>query len=112
MEKEAPPLVQEHLTPPSENDDGIFYTYKDMEPQHGKTWGWWIWIRENLNFFRIFLLVFMFLPLITSVIFWAVSTEYQVAYVDALYLCYSAFTDTGMIPFSSSSPICFSVLKD
>jgi hypothetical protein len=101
MEKAAVPVAQEQPEPRLETDDGAFYTYhEDLNAagsKHGKPGGWWIWIRKHLNFFRIFLLTFVFFPLIMSVIFWAVNTEYQVAYVDALYLCYSSFTSTGML---------------
>jgi hypothetical protein len=97
MEKAAVPVVPEQRL---ETGDGVFYTYHEdlnaARSHHGKPGGWWMWIREHLNFFRIFLLTFLFFPLIVSVVFWAVNTEYQVAYVDALYLCYSSFTSTGM----------------
>ena len=96
MEKTAVPVAQEQPTSQLETDDGVFYTYHEdlnaTRSKHGNPGGWWIWIRKHLNFFRIFLLTFVFFPLIMSVIFWAVNTEYQVAYVDSLYLCYSSFT--------------------
>jgi hypothetical protein len=99
MEKAAVPVTPEQPKPGLQTDDGLFYTYHEdlnaTRPKHGKPGGWWMWIRKHLNFFRIFLLTFVFFPLIMSVILWAVNTEYQVAYVDALYLCYSSFTSTG-----------------
>jgi hypothetical protein len=53
------------------------------------------WLYRHLNFFRIYLLVFTFLPLFFSVIIWAVNGGYKVKYIDALYLAYSNFTSTG-----------------
>ncbi|PVF97492.1 TrkH-domain-containing protein [Serendipita vermifera] len=63
-------------------------------------WKGWLW--EHLNFFRIHLLVFTFLPLFVSIIFWAVSGRYSIKYVDALYVCYSAFTNAGLAAFDLS----------
>lgn len=101
MEKVAVPMDEEQpVNPRLETNDGVFYTYHEdlnaTRSKHGKLGGWWIWIRKHLNFFRIFLLTFVFFPLIMSVVFWAANTEYQVAYVDTLYLCYSSFTNTGI----------------
>ncbi|GAA5922294.1 uncharacterized protein JCM15063_003250 [Sporobolomyces koalae] len=65
--------------------------------------GVWAKIAEfssnHLNFYRIHLLVFIFLPLIASAIFYASNgplPKNQIAYVDALFLCTSAMTVTGL----------------
>lgn len=53
----------------------------------------------HLNFYRLHLLVFTFLPLVASGIFYASngpSQANQIAYVDALFLCTSAMTLTGL----------------
>jgi hypothetical protein len=60
-----------------------------------ETQRWKPWLREHLNFFRIHLLVFTFLPLLISIVLWASSGRYKIKYVDALYVCYSAFTNAG-----------------
>lgn len=103
MEK---PDVSQEQEQPDETDQGAIYTYnEDDRISHTKlsqSHKWWRWTRKHLNFFRIFLLCFIFVPLLTSVIFWAVSTEFKIDYIDCLYLSYSAITNTGMlhlIPF-------------
>ncbi|BGP04534.1 hypothetical protein JCM10049v2_000336 [Rhodotorula toruloides] len=53
----------------------------------------------HLNFYRLHLLVFTFVPLIASGIFFASngpSNENQISYVDALFMCTSAMTVTGL----------------
>ncbi|PVF97493.1 TrkH-domain-containing protein [Serendipita vermifera] len=60
------------------------------------------WLRKHLNFFRIYLLSFTFFPLFFSIIFWAVNGRYKIGYMDALAICYSAFTNTGLAPFDLS----------
>lgn len=73
------------------------------------------WLEKNLNFFRIHLLVFTFVPLVASAILYGVNGEYHIrerrlqglldlpdfdalfaAYIDCLFLSYSAFTVTGL----------------
>ncbi|GAA5828114.1 hypothetical protein JCM11251_002595 [Rhodosporidiobolus azoricus] len=54
---------------------------------------------NHLNFYRIHLLVFTFVPLIVSGIFYASngpSEENQIPYIDALFMCTSAMTVTGL----------------
>ncbi|GAA5892072.1 hypothetical protein JCM6882_005687 [Rhodosporidiobolus microsporus] len=54
---------------------------------------------NHLNFYRIHLLVFSFVPLIVSGIFYASngpSEENQISYIDALFMCTSAMTVTGL----------------
>ncbi|BGO99221.1 hypothetical protein NBRC10513v2_000325 [Rhodotorula toruloides] len=53
----------------------------------------------HLNFYRLHLLVFTFVPLIASGIFFASngpSDENQIPYIDALFMCTSAMTVTGL----------------
>lgn len=54
---------------------------------------------QHLNFYRIHLIFFTFLPLIASGIFYASngpSPENQIAYIDCLFLCFSAMTVCGL----------------
>lgn len=53
------------------------------------------------------LLVFTFTPLLMSIIFWAVNGETKIAYIDSLFLSYSAFTGTGLqaVDLSSTTPL-------
>ncbi|KAG8799789.1 low affinity potassium transporter [Serendipita sp. 398] len=60
------------------------------------TASWVVWLKQHLNFYRIHLLVFTFVPLVFSVVFWAANGKYKLAYIDALFLCYSAFTNAGL----------------
>ncbi|KAH8823862.1 potassium transporter [Flagelloscypha sp. PMI_526] len=53
-------------------------------------------LEKHLNFFRIHLLAFTFIPLIASGIFFASNGQYPVSYVDSLFLCYSSMTVTGL----------------
>lgn len=51
---------------------------------------------EQVTFFRVHLFAFTFIPLIFSGIFYASNGRYHVNFVDALFLCYSAMTVTGL----------------
>ena len=51
---------------------------------------------EQVTFFRVHLFAFTFIPLIFSGIFYASNGRYHVNYLDALFLCYSAMTVTGL----------------
>jgi len=56
-------------------------------------------VAQHLNFYRIHLLFFTFLPLIASAIFYASngpSPQNQIAYIDCLFLCFSAMTVCGL----------------
>jgi hypothetical protein len=53
-------------------------------------------IKRESTFFRLHLLSFIITPLIASVIFWACNGRFHIDYVDALFLCYSAMTVTGL----------------
>ncbi|KAH8930445.1 TrkH-domain-containing protein [Atractiella rhizophila] len=62
---------------------------------------WWnkveAWSREHLNFFRIHLIVIVSVSFIASGIFYASRKEEDnIRYIDALFLCVSATTVTGL----------------
>jgi hypothetical protein len=57
----------------------------------------------SLNFYRIHLTFFTLHPLIWSAIFWAANGRYPVEYIDALFLCFSAQTVTGLSSVNLSS---------
>lgn len=48
------------------------------------------------NFFRIHLFYFTFTPLLLSGILYASNGRFHVAYIDCLFLCYSAMTANGL----------------
>ncbi|KZP01526.1 TrkH-domain-containing protein [Calocera viscosa TUFC12733] len=60
-------------------------------------------IAAHLNFYRIHLLVFTFVPLVLSGIFYAANGEFKIAYIDSLYMCFSAFTVTGLASINLST---------
>lgn len=104
MQTEKAPNTEEQSSENQQQE--IIYTYNEDEvasnTKHTKHKGWWRWMRKHLNFFRIFLLAFIFLPLISSVLFWGVSTEYKIDYIDCLYISYSTITNTGLSPMDLS----------
>ena len=53
-----------------------------------------IW-RES-NFFRLHVTAFVVVPLFFSGIFYASNGRFNIPYIDSLFLCYSAMTDTGL----------------
>ncbi|KAK7687989.1 hypothetical protein QCA50_008359 [Cerrena zonata] len=61
------------------------------------------WLKKELNFFRVHLLFFLIVPLISSVIFWAANGRFHVRYIDALFVCYSALTVTGLSTINLST---------
>ncbi|KAL4263130.1 Potassium transport protein [Pleurotus pulmonarius] len=56
----------------------------------------WASVRGHLNFYRIHVLTFTLLPLFFSGIFYASNGRQHVDYVDALFMCVSAFTNCGL----------------
>ncbi|KAK0462994.1 potassium transporter [Desarmillaria tabescens] len=48
------------------------------------------------TFYRIHLAAFVFVPLISSGIFYACNGRFRISYLDSLFLCYSAMTVTGL----------------
>ncbi|KAI0072036.1 TrkH-domain-containing protein [Panus rudis PR-1116 ss-1] len=57
----------------------------------------------HLNFYRIHLLVFTITPLVFSVVFWASNGSFHIRFIDALFVCYSAATGTGLVSIDLSS---------
>ncbi|WVF70581.1 hypothetical protein IAT40_005373 [Kwoniella sp. CBS 6097] len=60
-------------------------------------------ILSSLNFYRVHLLTFTIIPLITSAIMYACNTEYHIAYIDCLFCCMSAMTVTGLATINLST---------
>ncbi|KAJ3727343.1 potassium transporter [Lentinula guzmanii] len=55
------------------------------------------------TFFRLHLFAFVFIPLISSIIFWGCNGRFTISYLDSLFLCYSAMTVTGLSTVNLSS---------
>ncbi|TRM69077.1 cation transport protein-domain-containing protein [Schizophyllum amplum] len=64
-------------------------------------------IRKHLNFYRVHLLCFTFVPLILSGVLYACNGQYRISYVDCLFLCVSSVTVCGLatIDLSSLTPL-------
>ncbi|KAF8637169.1 hypothetical protein AX17_003073 [Amanita inopinata Kibby_2008] len=58
---------------------------------------------KELTFFRVHLCAFTILPLIASAIFYASNGRFHVKFIDALFLCYSAMTVTGLVTINMST---------
>ncbi|KAI9633595.1 cation transport protein-domain-containing protein [Dioszegia hungarica] len=61
------------------------------------------YILDSLNFYRIHLLCFTFIPLILSGIVYGISTAYPIAFIDCLFVCVSAMTVTGLVTINLST---------
>ncbi|RDB17612.1 Low-affinity potassium transport protein [Hypsizygus marmoreus] len=61
------------------------------------------YIQAEATFFRIHLGAFVLIPLISSGIFYASNGRFHVKFVDALFLCYSAMTATGLTTVNLST---------
>lgn len=59
----------------------------------------WIYIEQNLNFYRVHLIVFTLTPLIFSAIMYASNGRYHIDYTDCLFNCVSAMTVVGELAF-------------
>lgn len=53
-------------------------------------------VLKECTFFRVHLFAFTFLPLIFSGIFYGCNGRFHISFLDALFLCYSAMTVTGL----------------
>ncbi|KAL1746659.1 cation transport protein-domain-containing protein [Schizophyllum fasciatum] len=64
-------------------------------------------IRKHLNFYRVHLLCFTFVPLILSGVLYACNGRYPISYVDCLFVCVSAATVCGLatIDLSMLTPL-------
>ncbi|KAG8698916.1 low affinity potassium transporter, partial [Ceratobasidium sp. 423] len=56
----------------------------------------WASFYGSLNFFRLHVIFFTFTPLISAAIFYAANGLYPVSFIDALFICISAMTVTGL----------------
>ncbi|KAI0802967.1 cation transport protein-domain-containing protein [Irpex lacteus] len=65
------------------------------------------WLKKELNFFRVHLLFFLFVPLISAGIFYGANGEFHIPFIDALFLCYSALTVTGLSTVNLSTLTAF-----
>lgn len=63
----------------------------------------WRGMRKNLNFFRVHLLFFTFIPLLASAVLYASNGKYPISYVDALFNSVSAMTVCGLSTVNLSS---------
>ncbi|KAI0931017.1 hypothetical protein AcW1_007116 [Taiwanofungus camphoratus] len=60
-------------------------------------------VKSHLNFYRIHVLLFILIPLLFALIFWASNGKFKIKFVDALYVCVSAVTGTGLTTIDLSS---------
>lgn len=76
--------------PMTEDDDEIYPENASRGPI--------AWLKENLNFYRIHLLFFTFVPLIFALIFWGSSNRETdpISFVDSLFIVVSSITVTGL----------------
>ncbi|KAI6163433.1 cation transport protein-domain-containing protein [Pisolithus thermaeus] len=70
---------------------------------HRFTANLWQGIRQNLNFFRVHLLFFTFIPLFASAVLYASNGKYPISYIDALFNSVSAMTVCGLSTVDLSS---------
>ncbi|KZV64154.1 TrkH-domain-containing protein [Peniophora sp. CONT] len=56
----------------------------------------WDWGDKNLNFFKLHVLAFTLIPLISAAILYACNGRYPIRFVDSLFICISAATGTGL----------------
>ncbi|EKM49791.1 uncharacterized protein PHACADRAFT_214314 [Phanerochaete carnosa HHB-10118-sp] len=63
----------------------------------------WATARSHCNFYRIHLLCFIILPIIFAGIFVASNGRFTTVYIDALFVCVSAATGTGLSTIDLSS---------
>ncbi|KAG8934849.1 low affinity potassium transporter [Tulasnella sp. 417] len=76
--------------PMTEDDDEIY-------PENARR-GPIAWLKDNLNFYRIHLVFFTFVPLIFALIFWGSSNKetYPISFIDSLFIVVSSITVTGL----------------
>ncbi|KAF8704583.1 TrkH potassium transport family, partial [Rhizoctonia solani] len=55
-----------------------------------------IWAGKHLNFYRVHLLSFTFIPVISAAIFYASNGSTKISYLDSLFMCASAMTTSGL----------------
>ncbi|KDQ18289.1 hypothetical protein BOTBODRAFT_154177 [Botryobasidium botryosum FD-172 SS1] len=60
-------------------------------------------IVEQANFYRIHVIAFTLLPLVAGGIFYSANGEFSIPFLDALFMCYSAMTQTGLATVNMST---------
>ncbi|KAI0718158.1 TrkH-domain-containing protein [Cerioporus squamosus] len=60
-------------------------------------------LRPHLNFYRLHLLAFVTVPLFGAAILFASNGDFPVTFIDALYICVSGATGTGLVTVDLSS---------
>ncbi|KAI0354804.1 TrkH-domain-containing protein [Trametes cingulata] len=63
----------------------------------------WANVKASLNFYRLHLLAFIFLPLFGAIILWACNGEFYIKFIDVLFICISGATGTGLVTADLSS---------
>jgi hypothetical protein len=60
-------------------------------------------IKREATFFRLHVLAFVIVPLVAAAVFWACNGRFEVHFIDAMFLCYSSMTVTGLTTVDLSS---------
>ncbi|CAE6540859.1 unnamed protein product [Rhizoctonia solani] len=55
-----------------------------------------LWSGQHLNFYRVHLLSFTFIPVLSAAIFYASNGRTKISYLDSLFMCTSAMTTSGL----------------
>ncbi|KDQ12110.1 hypothetical protein BOTBODRAFT_34725 [Botryobasidium botryosum FD-172 SS1] len=63
----------------------------------------WPLLISQANFYNFHVVAFTLIPLVASAIFYGVNGEYPVPFIDALFLCYSSMTGTGLTTVNLST---------
>ncbi|VDC01027.1 unnamed protein product [Peniophora sp. CBMAI 1063] len=85
-------------------EDGNTGTLRKDKETPKTAWGKAMqWADDNLNFFKIHVLAFTFIPLICAAILYACNGRFPIRFIDALFICVSAATGTGLTTADLSS---------
>ncbi|KAI0629974.1 TrkH-domain-containing protein [Trametes polyzona] len=57
----------------------------------------WRYVKASVNFYRLHFFAFTVVPLLGATILWASNGEFPISFIDALYICVSGATGTGLI---------------
>ena len=60
-------------------------------------------LSREATFYRVHMTVFIFVPLVFSVIMYLCNGRFHIPYIDSLFMCYSAMTVTGLSTVNLSS---------
>ncbi|KAG8719018.1 low affinity potassium transporter [Ceratobasidium sp. 395] len=55
-----------------------------------------LWAEKHLNFYRVHLLAFTLIPVISAAVFYASNGRTKISYLDSLFMCASAMTTSGL----------------